>query len=189
MRFWIDNETLMPLKSQRFNSEERLLETIQFDEIHFDRNDSAAEINTDGLTKLSPPSPQPNEDSEKKIELDFHPLKLEKIPMGFKEIAASIFPKNNNIVLETNYTDGLATFSTYQRRQTSEEKEAQAKEPEKERWKVKKFKDKDIYYREIEGIRIVVVGELDECSMNYILYNMQAENPHPRSDSDPGRHE
>lgn len=179
MRFWIDRETRMPLKCQQFSYSEDLLETIQFDEIRVGPSDSPCDIQTDRLIKLSPPP----DNSEEKPSLDFCPLKPENLPRGFKEIATHIFLRKDNVVLETNYTDGLTMFSTYQRRQTEEEKEAQAKEPEEERWKVKKFKDKELFYREIEGIRIVAVGELGERSMNFVLYNMQAQKPAPETDS------
>ena len=188
MRFWIDNENYMPLKCQNFNCQEQLFETIHFEDIRFDIADSDCEIDTNELIVLPPP-PRRHErrDPAKKVELNFSPLISKGVPKGFNEISTNVFERNEGVVLETNYSDGLTSFSTYQRLQTEKEIEEQDREPIGERWKVKKFKDRDIYYREILGIRIITIGDLDVGAMNYLLYKLKPSGPPEKPNRHPHR--
>lgn len=175
VRFWIDKETRMPLKSQFFNCNDDSVETIQFKQIRLGLENVRCVIQTEGLIKLTPP-PGPDRSQEEK-ELNFCPLILERIPRGFKEIFTHTFERQEGIIYETAYTDGLTKLSTFQRLHTREEKEELSREPEEERSKVKKFKDRNIFYRDVEGIRIVAMGELDEGAINFVLHNMKLQPP------------
>ncbi|MBN2328431.1 MAG: hypothetical protein JXR73_14905 [Candidatus Omnitrophica bacterium] len=176
LRLWIDHETRMPLKCEQMDYDGCLYERLQFESIRFGRDAVQCEIQTDGLQKIPPP---PKKDKpEDGPKLDFTPFVPTRMLRGYKEVASNVFNWKEHVVFETNYSDGLSTFSTYQRLQTQEEKDAQAREAEDERNKVKKYKDREIYYRESKGVQIVGVGDIDPRAMNYFLSNMtQSEEP------------
>ncbi|MGC9326190.1 MAG: sigma-E factor regulatory protein RseB domain-containing protein [Candidatus Hinthialibacter sp.] len=170
LRLWIDQKTSMPLKCDQIDYDGRLKESVQFESIQFGRDAVPCDIQTEGLEKIPPPPKRGEEKDEPK--LDFTPFVPKRMLRGYKEVASNVFRWKEHIVFETNYSDGLSTFSTYQRLQTQEEKEAQAQEAEEERDKVKKYKGREIYYRESGGVQIVGVGDIDPCAMSYFLSNM-----------------
>ena len=180
LRIWVDKEIRIPLKCEQYDNDSKWVETVQFEQLAFEET-ADCQTGTDGLIEIPPPRPPQDQAA---LSLNFTPLQPKSIPIGFKEVDTHIFKRDEDIVYETQYWDGLARFSTFQRLQRPEEQDAQSHEPEEEKYKVKKFKDKDIYYRELKGIRIVAMGDLESGAMSYMLSSLEVCNPSPETKSD-----
>jgi len=182
LRIWIDEETKLPLKYERFNYNGRLEERLEFMEISTGSPSVSCDISTEGLQKIF--SMTDAEVEQQELELDFVPFKPSRLPQGFQEKFSSRWKGREGITLHTLYTDGLARISTFQRKQTEEEKAKQAQEPPESRDKVKKpnWTRREAFIRELNGVHVFAVGDIPERGILRMLYNLEpvsspAEDP------------
>ncbi len=172
LRIWIDYKTKMPLKYEIYDSEKQVTKSVEFERIDFIKDNEEDMINTEGLEKITPPKRNNDNNVE---ELDFKPLCLETLPQGFEELASHSWKHEHGIIYETQYRDGFANFTIYQRKQTEEERENQLKEPKEEQDKAKKIIrfGREIYYRDLNGVRVSVVGSgVHAKGLRYLIYHV-----------------
>jgi len=187
LRIWIDFETKMPLKYEMYDNEKHITKSVEFRKINFIKNSDKEEITTDGLEKLSPPKHKNEKDV---VKLDFTPLCLDKIPKGFKEQPSHSWMYKEEIIYETPYRDGFANFTIYQRKQSKEEREKQLKEPKEERYKAKKiiFHGRNLYYRELDGVRVSVIGSgVSSRGLRFVLYHMNSNESKEKPQKKPSK--
>ncbi|MBD3266338.1 hypothetical protein GF373_06675, partial [bacterium] len=113
-KIWIDRETHMQLKYQRFSWKKEFKESFTFCDIDFSINFKERKPSTEGLNNFFSTS----KEEKKEIELDFTPYKPKCLPTGFEEINQNKWEGRHGKTLHIVYSDGLAHLSIFQRRQT-----------------------------------------------------------------------
>ncbi len=180
LRIWIDVETKLPLKYERFDYNGRLEERLEFKEAATGSAGVRCAISTEGLEKVF--SMADAEAEQQEIQLDFVPLKPSWLPQGFQEKFSFRWKSREGITLHTLYTDGLARVSTFQRKQTNEEKAKQDKEPAESKDKVKKpnWAKREAFIRDLNGVHVFAVGDIPEKGILRMLYHLEpAATPPP----------
>ena len=116
LKTWIDKETFLPLKQERYNSEGKLIFSSQFTEIHFGKELSREELND--ITKsvkdrsFLPPH-QVISDLEELKEISRFPLSFPKyLPSGYSFQEGVLLNGGQRVAL--TYTNGLETIVLFQ---------------------------------------------------------------------------
>lgn len=173
LRIWVDEETKLPLKYERFDYNGHLEEKLEFQEITTGSTGAPCVLSTDGLEKIF--SMADAEADQQEIQLDFVPLKPSRLPQGFQEKFSFRWKGHEGVTMHTLYTDGLARVSTFQRKQTDAEKAKQEQEPAESRDKVKKpnWANREAFIRELNGVHVFAVGDIPERGILRLLYNLE----------------
>lgn len=116
LKRWIDKETFLPLKQERYNSEGKLTFSSQFTEIHFGKKISEEELNdipeSGENGKLIPPH-QVISDIEELKEISRFPLSFPKyLPSGYSFQEGVLLNGGQRVAL--TYTNGLETIVLWQ---------------------------------------------------------------------------
>jgi len=116
LKRWIDKETFLPLKQERYNSEGKLTFSSQFTEIHFGKKISEEELNdipeSGENGKLIPPH-QVISDIEELKEISRFPLSFPKyLPSGYSFLEGVLLNGGKRVAL--TYTNGLETIVLWQ---------------------------------------------------------------------------
>ncbi len=116
LKRWIDKETFLPLKQERYNSEGKLTFSSQFTEIHFGKKISEEELNDipeSGENGKLPPPHQVISDIEKLKEISRFPLSFPKyLPSGYSFQEGVLHNGGKRVAL--TYTNGLETIVLWQ---------------------------------------------------------------------------
>ena len=116
LKRWIDKETFLPLKQERYNSEGKLTFSSQFTEIHFGKKISEEELNdipeSGENGKLIPPH-RVISDIEELKEISRFPLSFPKyLPSGYSFQEGVLLNGGKRVAL--TYTNGLETIVLFQ---------------------------------------------------------------------------
>lgn len=116
LKMWIDKETFLPLKQERYNSEGKLTFSSKFTEIHFGKKISEEELNdipeSGENGKLIPPH-QVISDIEELKEISRFPLSFPKyLPSGYSFQEGVLLNGGKRVAL--TYTNGLETIVLWQ---------------------------------------------------------------------------
>ena len=116
LKRWIDKETFLPLKQERYNSEGKLTFSSQFTEIHFGKKISEEELNdipeSGENGKLIPPH-RVISDIEELKEISRFPLSFPKyLPSGYGFQEGVLLNGGQRVAL--TYTNGLETIVLFQ---------------------------------------------------------------------------
>ncbi len=116
LKRWIDKETFLPLKQERYNSEGKVIFSSQFVEIHFNKKVSREELNdipeSGENGKLLPPH-QVISDIEELKEISRFPLSFPKyLPSGYSFQEGVLHNGGKRVAL--TYTNGLETIVLWQ---------------------------------------------------------------------------
>ncbi len=172
MKVWIDSETKILLKYERYSYKEKILETYAFRQIELGKTIESRTMNPEGLHKIY--STKHQDKKEEDPPLDFTPFVTTWLPEGFEKVSESRIRKDR-LGIHTKYTDGFAHLSIFQRRQTPEEKkkqeereklEAQEQKDQKDQKRKRKVKKYNFYGRdflvwETRGLRLSGIGDIN----------------------------
>jgi len=116
LKMWIDKETFLPLKQERYNSEGKLTFSSQFVEIHFNKKLSREELNDIPKSvkdrRLLPPH-QVIGDIEKLKEISRFSLSFPRyLPSGYSFQEGVLLNGGQRVAL--TYTNGLETIVLFQ---------------------------------------------------------------------------
>ncbi len=116
LKRWIDKETFLPLKQERYNSEGKVIFSSEFVEIHFNKKVSREELNdipeSGENGKLLPPH-QVISDIEELKEISRFPLSFPKyLPSGYSFQEGVLHNGGKRVAL--TYTNGLETIVLWQ---------------------------------------------------------------------------
>jgi sigma-E factor negative regulatory protein RseB len=112
-RLWLDAETAMPLKSQLFDRQGRIIEQVAFAELSLRERISDAElrpgVNTAGYEWVR------HEVRRRTVTQEVIGWRVENLPPGFKLKAARLQPVNDSDLPAKHlvFSDGLATVSVF----------------------------------------------------------------------------
>lgn len=155
---WLDKETTMQLKYQRLAPSGEFMEEFYFKSIDLKPDfEKQEKVSRDSLQKIF----SYDDDQQKKLEPDFTPLETCFLPEGFSKKEENCWNTGQGRLLHLLYTDGLAYISIFQRKQTEKEKEEQTEKkicPQDIR-RIER-REKFIFYREANGMRISIVGDV-----------------------------
>lgn len=116
LKRWIDKETFLPLKQERYNSEGKLTFSSQFTEIHFGKKISEEELNhipESVKDKGILPRHQVVSDIEELKEISRFPLSFPKyLPSGYSFQEGVLLNGGQRVAL--TYTNGLETIVLFQ---------------------------------------------------------------------------
>jgi len=116
LKRWIDKETFLPLKQERYNSEGKLTFSSQFTEIHFGKKISEEELNDipeSVKDKGILPRHQVVSDIEELKEISRFPLSFPKyLPSGYSFQEGVLLNGGQRVAL--TYTNGLETIVLFQ---------------------------------------------------------------------------
>ncbi|MGI6455603.1 MAG: sigma-E factor regulatory protein RseB domain-containing protein [bacterium] len=173
LRLHIDKQTKMQLKYERLDRHGNPLESFQFNSIEYHPAYEEHELSTDGMEAKykEPDFPDP----PKNIALDFTPFTTECLPDGFQKIKETHWQGRERTILHTLYSDGLARMSVIQRKLGAEEIKKSLENPEPDdKPVVKKYErqGRTVFFRELDGVKIAIVGDVSSREIIRALTNM-----------------
>lgn len=163
---WIDPETKRHLKYIRSEADGDLIETFELKDFIPLTEESLPEWNFDGLKEIG----RMNENGEKPEPLSFVKYAPEKLPKGFAFLEQNQWESPRGTIVHTEFTDGLARVSLFQRLLTDREREEFAQE-ENDPNAIKRYHrhDREIYTRTFDDFRFSLIGDLEPDDMAHIL--------------------
>jgi negative regulator of sigma E activity len=169
---WIDKESKMQLKFQRFDRHGQFEESFAFLELDLNPRFSAQARSTEGLKQFF----SKEENTEKKeITLDFTPLQPEELPEGFILKEENKWKGRHGETLHKLYWDGLTHLSLFQRRLTEkEEKEIKEEKTSPDTIKIFEKWGKKVYTRAVNGIRLSIVSDISPQEITDMLASMKS---------------
>jgi negative regulator of sigma E activity len=166
---WIDTQTKLRLKYQKFFPDGKFDESLSFEELDENPDFSKESLSVEGLRQFSQ-GKEEEEQEQKSVLLDFSPATPSELPQGFVKISENKWNDRNGPTHHTLYSDGLIFLSLFQRKQTDHEKQKQIEEKISPKT-IKLFdrRGRRVFSREMDGLRISAVGDLSNKEISQTL--------------------
>lgn len=172
----VDKQTKIQLKYERYDYDGKLVESFEFNRVDAPYQPFTEPLSHEGLVKVADMNGPPDDDSIQE-EIHFTPMKPADLPKGFNRKFVHSWKGRDGAIFHVLYTDGFAGLSLYQRLQTEEEKKNADKDQEDAGVcaKVNKYSrhGRDVYFRDVDGLRVSAVGDLDPCEIALALSELK----------------